>query len=151
MINITRDTIINIIKTSLLYLIIVLGFKNDCEPHFLLWATLYFLVYTTSIIVPIRVEGCSMFPTLHPGDTGIAIKMLPFMELNDGDIYVFQKPNSGEKVIKRLRDVLNIDGGELCYFLGDNPPESFDSRSYGWVKRDRVLYKVIYVKGRKLK
>jgi signal peptidase I len=90
----------------------------------------------------IRINGASMFPTLKHGQ----IKLLDRLIVRELEtcthdnvdnytnrIYVFQSPD-GTIVIKRLVYVSVNTNGKDFWFEGDNPPESHDSRHYGFVR-----------------
>ena len=53
-----------------------------------------------------------------------------------GDVVLFKH---GELMLKRIADIQN---GQY-YLLGDNPNDSIDSRSLGWIPHDKLLGKVI--------
>jgi nickel-type superoxide dismutase maturation protease len=83
-----------------------------------------------------RVEGDSMHPALSDGDL---ILVNPYAEFRVGDIVVARHPfqKDGE-IIKRVREITP----EGAYFLvGDNRPESTDSRSFGAIPAKDILGK----------
>jgi len=88
-----------------------------------------------------RVTGMSMAPLLNPGDDvlvdpGAYRQRLPQRD----EIVVTRHPyRSDIRLIKRVAEV--ADDGR-CRLQGDNPSESTDSRSFGWVTADRVLGRV---------
>lgn len=89
----------------------------------------------------ITIAGESMYPTLKDGDVYSGSR---FHKLEIGQIYVLKNPEYDPEhkyVVKRL--VSATDDFELLYFLGDNPPESHDSRAYGYVPRSFVVAKLI--------
>ena len=51
-----------------------------------------------------------------------------------GRIYVYRDP-TGKLVIKRLKMIKD----DLCYFVGDNPSMSYDSRYYGFINRKHIV------------
>lgn len=96
---------------------------------------------------PFAVAGPSMEPTLLEGDRVIV------------DVWSFRRrvPVEGEVVVvaldvgtprvKRIASApIRGEGfGEMAFVvLGDNPPQSDDSRRFGPVPRDRVLGRVVF-------
>ena len=103
------------------------------------------LAFVISFLIPMYiVEGNSMIPTFNKGDILIT-KRLFNKTLQVSEVYVFKGKKYTDKqyVIKRLT-VLDERG--YCYFTGDNPDESFDSRHYGYVNPKEVIAKVIWKK-----
>ena len=92
-------------------------------------------------IWPIRrfkVNGNSMLPTFREGQYLLVSSW--FNDLKVGDVVVLDQSNQDKKIVKRVAKIQNNQ-----YFLvGDNQKESLDSRSFGWVKKEDVLGKVIF-------
>jgi len=70
----------------------------------------------------------------------------------EGQVYVNDAPLTEDYVPKELRDTMTWDGGadvpvpHDCYFvLGDHRNQSSDSRSWGWVPRDNIYGKAVFV------
>ena len=84
------------------------------------------------------VEGDSMFPTLKDGDF---VLINPHVEPKAGDIVLARHPfKKSVKIVKRIREIAT----EGSFFLiGDNLPESTDSRSFGAINRKDILGKVV--------
>jgi signal peptidase I len=87
---------------------------------------------------PVRVEGTSMLPTLHPGDF-LAVRALRARE-----------PSRGQLVVIRAGDIETVKrviapprhhtlGPEEFWVEGDNAPASTDSRVTGPVARDAIV------------
>jgi phage repressor protein C with HTH and peptisase S24 domain len=108
----------------------------------LLWA--FFKNYTVA-----RVSGDSMFPTYKNKEI-ILIKKRAF-KLEIGKVYAFYDPDN-RLVIKRLKytHFTPITGDFLLYFVGDNPANSYDSISYGFIKSSMVIGKIIKIGGKGL-
>jgi signal peptidase I len=92
----------------------------------------------------IQVCGDSMLPTLKDGEVYFAKRVLRKNHLKEGSIYIYKSPAKEDHkyVIKRLT-LINPYNGKL-YFEGDNAEASFDSRSYGFIDRSRVIAKLVY-------
>jgi signal peptidase I len=99
-------------------------------------------------------EGNSMFPTIKPGSVLVINRLvygfrLPWMKNyiirwsvpKEGEVVVFYTP-SGSLAVKRCTEI--AEGYFMA--LGDNSPQSFDSRSYGAVPADHIIGRVLGVK-----
>jgi nickel-type superoxide dismutase maturation protease len=82
------------------------------------------------------IEGDSMLPALKDGDY---VLINPSADYRAGDIVLAQHPfKQSIKIIKRVREITP----EGRYFLvGDNAPESTDSRSFGALAAKDILGK----------
>ena len=100
-------------------------------------------------------EGHSMMPVIMPGKILLVCKLNYGLRLpgsgtylfrwaspREGDVVVFYTP-LGEIAVKRCGEVIPKDS---FYALGDNGPQSYDSRSYGPVPLDNVVGKVLGVR-----
>jgi signal peptidase I len=100
-------------------------------------------------------EGSSMSPAIKPGTVLVINRLvygfrLPWSEdyllrwsvPKPGDVVVFYTPH-GMTAVKRCGDVLET--GDFIA-LGDNSLQSFDSRSYGPVRMDNIIGKVLGIK-----
>ena len=100
-------------------------------------------------------EGHSMLPAIEPGKILVVLKLRYGLRLpwsgsyvirwsspQEGDVVVFFTP-SGEIAVKRCGEFFSK---ESFYALGDNGPQSYDSRSYGPVPVDNVVGKVLGVR-----
>lgn len=83
------------------------------------------------------VEGTSMDPGIPEGSLVIYNRLAKSYEEND--IVIAQV--EGTSILKRI-DM--IEEGRV-YLLGDNLPESVDSRTFGWVEMEQIKGKVICV------
>ena len=61
-------------------------------------------------------------------------------ELVPGDVVIVS--HNGMEKIKRIEK----HEGDLVYLLGDNPAESTDSRSFGWLPAKTIVAKVVWPK-----
>lgn len=81
------------------------------------------------------IVGNSMYPTLLDGERKHSRRFFKrFDEPKIGRIYVYRDP-TGKLVIKRLKMIKD----DLCYFVGDNPSMSYDSRYYGFINKNRIV------------
>jgi signal peptidase I len=100
-------------------------------------------------------EGHSMVPAIKPGAILLVCKVFYGFRLpgsgtylfrwqapREGDIVVFYTP-LGEIAVKRCGATLL---GNAFYALGDNAPQSYDSRSYGPVPDDNIIGRVLGIK-----
>ncbi len=81
-----------------------------------------------------RVVGSSMQPTYRPGAIVLGLR---WMKPRVGSVVVAER--DGREIIKRVGDI----GAQGLYLLGDNPPESTDSRVYGWFAPDSIKSVII--------
>jgi nickel-type superoxide dismutase maturation protease len=88
-----------------------------------------------------KVVGMSMVPLLKPGeqilvDPQAYLDSLP--EINDV-VVAIHPSRSDLQIIKRVA-LVQEDGS--CFLKGDNPGESTDSRSFGFISGEQILGKV---------
>lgn len=91
---------------------------------------------------PVKIIGTSMNPTLK--DKSIRIAKVYSRHRDSpkiGKIYIYFNPNE-EMVIKRLK-YYDVKTGD-CYFLGDNPMYSIDSRHYGFVNERNIIARLLW-------
>lgn len=104
------------------------------------------LFYTFPIA---KVVGRSMLPTYKEGSLLLTTRLFNRDKLEVGQVYVFRRQDSdGEEhlVVKRLTNNVTVphsDFNNLCYFEGDNPKESYDSRHYGFINAEDIVAKVL--------
>ena len=111
-----------------------------------------FILYCFPIV---RVEGDSMFPTLHEGEVLIGCRLFDHDDCETGKIYIIYLKDDEEGqpyyIVKRLeRKILDMscDPPKFKYFfLGDNREVSADSRIYGYFDSSKVIAEVIGRKG----
>lgn len=124
-------------------------------------APLAVVVWLRCGLIVVIVSGHSMAPTLQPGDR-VLVRRTPVRRVGRADLVVFTRPRTAERtwMIKR---VLAIPGDPVprrevpvlwgysearvpvnrLVVLGDNPTDSYDSRSFGYVSGEAVLGVVI--------
>ncbi len=84
------------------------------------------------------IEGDSMLPTLKDGD---AILIDADAKIAVGDIILTKHPfKKSVKLVKRLSE---IDQNGNYFLVGDNPPESTDSRTFGALSPKHLLGKAV--------
>ena len=89
----------------------------------------------------LRITGASMQPLLQPGEE-ILIDINAYQKTTPkiGDIIVTFHPYIPKfPIVKRI---ISIENGK-CFLEGDNKLDSTDSRTYGAIKLDRIIGKVI--------
>ena len=67
-------------------------------------------------------------------------------KIKPGDVMVFKQPYDKERLlIKRVSEVFRGKDGKVqsIFFLGDNSPDSYDSRNFGYVLVEDLVSKVI--------
>ena len=98
-----------------------------------------------------KVNGRSMLPTYKDGDVLLTTRLFNRNKLKIGQVYVYKRVNEDDGqehlVVKRLTDVISyplLGLENQCYFEGDNPEESYDSRQYGFINAEQIVSKVIW-------
>ncbi len=109
------------------------------------------------------VDGQSMMPTFQPEDRVVVSKAYWLVGgIHDKDIVVIKDPTGDGYIIKRVfrmagesvpvdkwPDNRRLEDGPytvpdgMVYVLGDNLPESEDSRKFGPVSNDKIIGKVV--------
>ncbi len=91
------------------------------------------------LLARIKVVGHSMEPTLKQNQIVLASSIPYFFKKPKvGDIVVLKRQ---KYIIKRISKIKK----EKIFVEGDNKKESTDSRSFGWIGKDSILGKVIYI------
>ncbi len=83
------------------------------------------------------IEGYSMSPLLLPGDRVLSVRC---SRMRPGDVVAARDPRAPSRVIVKRVAVVERDGG--LYLIGDNPPASTDSRTFGALPRRFVIGRV---------
>lgn len=95
----------------------------------------------------VKVEGDSMFPTFREGRILICRRLLRKNKCKVGKIYVIylKDDENGNPyfIIKRLKEVFNINGKTFYDFRGDNTVVSYDSRQHGLFSSNNVVAEVV--------
>jgi signal peptidase I len=119
------------------------------------------LAFITALIINIFIldfmvaEGYSMIPAIEPGTIlvvcrvfygirlpGAGAYLIQWRTPRIGDVVVFYTP-TGQIAVKRLASIIP---GEMFYALGDNAPQSYDSRNYGPVPKANIIGRVLGVR-----
>lgn len=136
--------------------------------YFLFFIILFLVI--SFVVQPFQITGTSMYPSLKEGDLILIDKISLSMggDINRGDIVAFIPPASGEELlIKRVaaspgdawilkessKDRRGLYSPEIkiklehdeFYMIGDNMEESIDSRSFGAIRREKMIGRAIFV------
>ena len=116
---------------------------------------LFLLMITTYVVTGVRVDGHSMDTTLKNGQLLIVSPAAYyFSRPQKGDIVVLNVgADNSVRIVKRIaavpgqlveyQDKVILLGNDEYFILGDNPPESTDSREFGPVKLSNIYGKVL--------
>lgn len=118
--------------------------------------TLVLLIFVLFEIFPIVfIEGNSMHPTLLSGEVYLGVRVFRKKKIRPLQIYVFRPPYDSDEqryVVKRLFNIRRHPNGDVQYFfVGDNRPESYDSREYGFVSYKNVVARLTNIRLMKVK
>lgn len=143
------------IKEIILLIAVINVIVNDTiyPSHPTLASTIFIIslivsgILVLSYTFPIMcVRGRSMLPTFQDGSILITTRLFNRYKLKEGQVYVYSRLDEDKKkysVVKRLTKKHAFISG-LCYFEGDNPTESYDSRQYGYVNAEDIKAKVLW-------
>lgn len=118
--------------------------------------TLVLLIFVLFEIFPIVfIEGNSMHPTLLSGEVYLGVRVFRKKKIRPLQVYVFRPPYDSDEqryVVKRLFNIRRHPNGDVQYFfVGDNRPESYDSREYGFVSYKNVVARLTNIRLVKVK
>lgn len=115
----------------------------------IIFVVLVVIMFTLTKLFPlVEVCGDSMNPTYVDGDYVLTKRVFFRKKVRVGDVLIFKCPRDYDRLnIKRVDDITYV-GGVHYYFLGDNSSDSYDSRNYGFVSKNRVYSKVIKPKSK---
>lgn len=81
-----------------------------------------------------------MLPTLRDGDHIVVVRG----RLRAGDLVAIRDPRRPTRIIVKRVETIAADQRGALTVVGDNPPESTDSRHFGLVPRSLVVGRVVY-------
>lgn len=87
----------------------------------------------------VEVQGGSMMPALRPGDRLVAVRGLP---IRGGDLVAVTDPRLPARLL--VKRVASVGAGRHLEVVGDNPPASTDSRTFGPVPPALVTGRVVW-------
>ncbi len=90
-----------------------------------------------------RVTGRSMEPYARDGDYAVSMRI--FFSIKVGDVVVFKNPGNDMTMIKRVSSERSGASGKEYFLEGDNKARSSDSRSFGYIGREHIIAKVLFV------
>lgn len=85
-----------------------------------------------------RIEGSSLFPLIKEGEVVFCQKVFFFNKIKLNDLVLFNHKTEGFMIKK----VTNINNGK--YFVKGESPFSIDSRTFGELNKNEILFKVIF-------
>lgn len=85
-----------------------------------------------------KISGNSLFPLYKDGQRVLCLKTSRFYKIKKNDIVVFSKDSYG-LMIKQVTSVENEE-----YYVKGTDPFSIDSRNFGTISFDEILYKVLF-------
>jgi nickel-type superoxide dismutase maturation protease len=96
-------------------------------------------------ITKYTIHGNSMLPNLHEGDA-VLVNRLSYLlhEPKTNNIVALKDPRDGKTLIKRIVKIDSAKQNAKYFVLGDNPKESTDSRSFGWITKKDIIGKVVH-------
>lgn len=116
--------------------------SSSARTFFLCLAVLTaLLVHLLDLFRVWEVRQRSMVPTLLPGDWVASISPLLSRPIRSGDIVVARV--NGVNLIKRVETTFMQDGKKFYCLIGDNVPESWDSRAFGCVPEGSLRGRVV--------
>lgn len=94
----------------------------------------------------VNVSGYSMFPTYKDDEIILSTRIFRKNKIKVGDVMVFKHPYvKGRLLIKRVASIYRVKGKvQSIYFLGDNSPDSYDSRNFGFVLEKDLVSKILF-------
>lgn len=84
-----------------------------------------------------KIQGYSLYPLFKEGEITLCCKIFSFTKININSFVLFKY--KGEYMIKKVTDISN-EG----YFVKGENPDSIDSRNFGRLRKNELLYKAIF-------
>ena len=110
--------------------------KNKRFILFLFIFVFILAAFRTFAFDNIVVIGESMQPTFYNGDV-IIIRKFNLNTIEPNDIIVANV--DGNIIVKRILDVIYIDGIRNFFIIGDNYFSSYDSRNFGFIDSTKII------------
>ncbi len=85
-----------------------------------------------------KIEGDSLYPLVKEGEVVLCMKLFNFNKIKINDLVLFNHKINGF-MIKKVT-AINDKG----YFVKGENPSSYDSRDFGELKKEDLLYRVLY-------
>lgn len=131
--------------------------RSSLRPGWLILIVALGVLILKGFVVDLAVvDGSSMLPLLRRGQVVVVFRaayglrppfglgksgyLFRWASPRVGDIVVARSPRTGKAIVKRV--AFPSDAGAV-FLLGDNPPESVDSREYGAVPVEELAGKVL--------
>ncbi|MDR0512819.1 MAG: S26 family signal peptidase [Treponema sp.] len=135
--------------------IVASGRKKVSPERAILLALIAALLIKIFVLDFMIADGYSMSPAIRPGAVLFVCRVFYGIRLPStgeylikwrmpriGEVVVFYTP-MGDVAVKRLGRILP---GGMFYALGDNAPQSYDSRNYGPVPKRNIIGRVLGVR-----
>lgn len=92
--------------------------------------------------INVKISGHSMMPLINHGDWILINLNIDADDLRLNEIILLEDPTNKELLIKRI-DSINIKTEKEFYVLGDNKADSYDSRKFGYIKKESIIGKAV--------
>jgi len=90
----------------------------------------------------VKISGHSMMPLINHGYWILINLNIDADDLRLNEIILLEDPTNKELLIKRI-DSINIKTEKEFYVLGDNKADSYDSRKFGYIKKESIIGKAV--------
>jgi signal peptidase I len=90
----------------------------------------------------VRISGHSMMPLINHGDWILVSLDINPDNLKINEIILLEDPINKELLIKRIESI-ETKNEKKFYVIGDNINDSYDSRTFGSIKKESIIGKPI--------
>ena len=90
----------------------------------------------------VRINGHSMMPLINHDDWILVNLDINPDNLKINEIILLEDPDNKELLIKRIQSIKAKKQKEF-YVIGDNIDDSYDSRAFGYIKKESIIGKPI--------